>query len=123
VRITITWPSGEATAELRDTPSSRAVWDALPIESRAQTWGDEVYFDIGVDLELEPDAADVVDAGAVCYWPPGSALAIPFGPTPVSHGDECRLASAANVLGALDGDATALATLSSGDVIRVARAG
>ncbi|MPY84107.1 MAG: hypothetical protein GEV00_12480 [Actinophytocola sp.] len=123
MRITITWPSGEAAAELRDTPSSRAVWDALPIESRAQTWGDEVYFDIGVDLELEPDAADVVDAGAVCYWPPGSALAIPFGPTPVSHGDECRLASAANVLGALDGDATALATLSSGDVIRVARAG
>lgn len=123
MHITITWSSGEATAELRDTPSSRAVWEALPIESRVQTWGDEVYFDIGVDLELEPDAADVVDAGAVCYWPPGSALAIPFGPTPVSRGDECRLASAASVLGALDGDVTALATISSGDVIRVARAG
>ncbi|GAA5123672.1 cyclophilin-like fold protein [Haloechinothrix salitolerans] len=122
MRIKITWPSGEVTAELRDTPSSRAVWDALPVESDAQTWGDEVYFDIGIDLELEPDAADVVEAGAVCYWPPGSASAIPYGPTPVSRGGECRLASPATVLGQLTGDARALDTVDSGATIRVARA-
>ncbi|WP_034271419.1 cyclophilin-like fold protein [Haloechinothrix halophila] len=123
MRIKITWPSGEATAELRDTSSARAVWEALPVESRAQTWGDEVYFDIGLDLQLEPDAVEVVDAGAICYWPPGSALAIPFGATPASRGDECRLASAANVLGQLTGDARALATVGGGETIRVERTG
>lgn len=122
MRITITWPAGATTAELRDTPSARAVWDALPFESRAQTWGDEVYFDIGIDLDLEPDATDVVDAGAVCYWPPGNALAIPYGPTPVSRGDECRLASAATVLGQVIGDERAVATVGPGDTVRVERA-
>ncbi|MPY98189.1 MAG: hypothetical protein GEU97_09340 [Actinophytocola sp.] len=122
MRITITWPAGATTAELRDTPSARAVWNALPVESRAQTWGDEVYFDIGIDLDLEPDATDVVDAGAVCYWPPGNALAIPYGPTPVSRGDECRLASAATVLGQVIGDARAVATVGPGDTVRVERA-
>lgn len=78
MRITVTWPAGATTVELRDTPSARAVWDAL---------------------------------------------AIPYGPTPVSRGDECRLASAATVLGQVIGDARAVATVDPGDTVRVERAG
>ncbi|MGH8729985.1 MAG: cyclophilin-like family protein [Burkholderiales bacterium] len=65
--------------------------ETLPYESSANTWGDEVYFNVPVKAKLEADPRQVVDSGTVCFWVEGSSLALPFGPTPVSHGDECRL--------------------------------
>ncbi len=119
MRIKITWPAGEAHAQLEDTPTARKIVAALPIEGRANIWGEEVYFDTGVNADLEPDARQVVDPGTVCFWTDGSALALPYGPTPVSQGDECRLVSEVNILGALEGDARVLASVQSGDAIAV----
>lgn len=122
MRIRITWPrGGRAHARLDDTPTVRRLADALPLTARANTWGDEVYFDTGVDTELEAGARQVVEPGTVCFWVEGQALALPFGPTPVSRGDECRLVTAVNVLGALEEEARVLATVRSGDEIRVER--
>jgi hypothetical protein len=118
-QIRISTSSLELSAELDDTPTARALVAALPRESTARTWGDEVYFDVGVDAALEPGARQVVDPGTVCFWIEGRSLAIPFGPTPISEGDESRLVTRVNVIGRVLGDATVLRGVRDGDRIVV----
>ena len=118
-RIRITWPGGEAIARLDDTPTSRALLAALPITARASTWGEEVYFRTPVHVPLEPDARQVVEPGTVCFWVDGDSLALPFGPTPISRGSECRLASRCNILGRLETPARELALVRDGESIKV----
>ena len=119
--IRVSWSSGELQATLFDTPTAHHLMAALPCASKANTWGEEVYFDVPVHSELEPDARQVVDPGTVCFWVEGGALALPYGPTPISQGSECRLVSEVNVLGRFEGDARALSTVQSGESIRVER--
>src|SRR5579859_3956421 len=119
MQIRIIWPAGTATATLRPTPTSEALRAALPIQSTANTWGKEVYFRTPVSRPVEPDARQVVEPGTVAFWTDGDSLALPFGPTPISRADQCRLASPCNLLRALDGDPEALATVRNGDAIRV----
>ena len=120
MQIRISWPAGNITAALdRDTPTARALTEALPLTSTAHIWGEEVYFDTGVSVSRETDARQIVEPGTVAFWTDGDALALPYGPTPISRGDECRLASPCNVLGSVDGDAGVLATVREGDPVRV----
>ena len=119
MQIRIQWPQGEITATLEDTPTSRALLDALPLESSANTWGDEIYFSVQLSADMEEDAQQVVDPGTVCFWTEGNALAIPFGPTPIAEGDECRLVTACNVLGKVEGDPKTLSSVISGAAISV----
>ncbi|MEV6117526.1 cyclophilin-like fold protein [Streptomyces sp. NPDC052109] len=120
MQIRISWPAGHITATLdAATTTARALAKALPLASSACTWGEEVYFDTGVSVSRETDARQVVKPGTVAFWTDGDALALPYGPTPISQGDECRLASPCNILGNVDGDAGALATVRAGDPIRV----
>ncbi|MER6062073.1 cyclophilin-like fold protein [Streptomyces sp. NPDC001792] len=122
MRIRISWPAGNITATLdADTPTRQTLAKALPLTSSACTWGAEVYFDTGIAVSRETDARQVVEPGTVAFWTDGDALALPYGPTPISRGGECRLASPCNVLGNLDGDARVLATVRNGDPIRVER--
>jgi uncharacterized protein len=118
-RIRITWPEGAASAALADTPTARALVAALPVKAKAQTWGEEVYFEVPVKATLEPGAKQVVEPGTVCFWVEGRALALPWGRTPISAGDESRLVTRCNVLGKIDGDARKLASVRGGDVIAV----
>ncbi|MBN0043249.1 hypothetical protein JS756_03870 [Streptomyces actuosus] len=118
-RIRISWPAGHLTATLDDTPTTRALAGTLPLTSTACTWGEEVYFDTGVSVSRETDARQVVEPGTVAFWTDGDALALPYGPTPISQGDECRLASPCNILGTLDADPRILATVRDGDPVRV----
>ncbi|WP_369234657.1 cyclophilin-like fold protein [Streptomyces sp. R21] len=119
MQIRISWPAGNLTATLDDTPTVRSLARALPLVSTARTWGEEVYFDTGVCAAREDGARQVVEPGTVAFWTDGDALALPYGPTPVSRGDECRLASPCNLLGRLDGDPRRLATVRDGDPVRV----
>ena len=112
--------SGGNAAELYDTPTADLVWDALPITASGSTWGDEIYFRTPVSAE-EQDAVPTVDMGAVAYWPPGQAICLFFGPTPMSVGDEIRPASPVNVFGRIVGDPTVLKAVSSGADVRVER--
>lgn len=118
-QIRISWPAGHLTATLDDTPTTQALAKALPLASTARTWGEEVYFDVGVTVPRETTAQQVVEPGTVAFWTDGDALALPYGPTPISRGDECRLASPCNLLGHLDGDPRLLATVRDGDPVRV----
>ena len=121
-RIRIRAGAVTVSATLDDSPTADAVWDALPITGQVQTWGDEIYFSIPVEAAEAADARATVDKGAVAYWPPGSALCLFWGPTPMSRRDEIRPASAVNVLGAIDGDPTVLGGAPSGAEIVVERA-
>ncbi|WP_336321110.1 cyclophilin-like fold protein [Streptomyces lavendofoliae] len=119
MQIRISWPAGQVTATLDETPTAKALAAVLPITSTAHTWGEEVYFETPASPALEAGARQVVEPGTVAFWTEGDALALPYGPTPISRGEESRLASPCNVLGRIDGDPRALATVRPGDPIRV----
>jgi hypothetical protein len=117
-RIRITAGSVSVTAELNDSRTAEAVWQALPIEARAATWGDEIYFAIPLSLS-EENAQETVALGDLGYWPPGKAFCIFFGPTPASRGGEIRPASPVNVFGRVLGDPALLRAVQPGETVRV----
>ena len=119
MRIRISWDKGEVFGVLADTPTANKLLAALPCSSSANTWGEEVYFSTPVGAVLEADAQQVVPPGTICFWVQGQSLAIPFGPTPISQGNECRLAAKVNLLGKLEGNPRALKSIRDGDKIRV----
>ena len=120
-RIRIAWPKGSLVAALEDTPTTKALVAALPLTARAQTWGEEVYFEIPVEAALERGAKQVVPPGTVCFWVEGSSLALPWGRTPISEGKEPKLVSPCNVLGKIDGEARDFASVRSGDTMTLSR--
>lgn len=121
-RIQITVGTVVLEAELLDTPTATAIWDASPFTSKAQTWGEEVYFSTPVSMEREPDARDVVQPGELAFWVEGDSIAIGFGRTPISRGDEIRLAARTNIWGRALTDVKQLKKVKTGEPIKVERA-
>ncbi len=106
-------------AELNEGPTAQQIWEALPIESTVNTWGDEIYFEIPVVVGQEPDARAEVEVGELGYWPVGRAFCIFFGPTPVSTGERPRAYSPVNILGRVLGDATQFRAVPQGTRVRI----
>jgi hypothetical protein len=104
-----------------DTPTAGKILEALPFESPANVWGDEIYFDIPLSLDPEPDARADVEVGDLAYWPAGPAFCIFWGPTPVSTGDRPRAYSPVNVFGRVIGDAKQFKGVSSGAMVKVTK--
>ena len=122
-RIRFDFGSLALEAELLDTPTAKAIAKALPLQSSALTWGEEVYFNVPVKVVREADARAVVTPGEIAYWPDGPAIAIGFGRTPISKGDECRLASPCNIFAKALSDVKALGKVRAGTKIKVTLVG
>jgi hypothetical protein len=108
-------------AQMLDTPTASEILKALPFESMANLWGDEIYFDIPLRLAQEPEASADVEVGDLAYWPAGPAFCIFFGPTPVSTGDQPRAFSPVNVFGRVLGDARRFENVANGASIKVTK--
>jgi hypothetical protein len=121
--IKITAGTVEVLATLHECATADAIWEKLPVKSTANTWGDEIYFDVPVRAALDDTARELVEKGDLGYWPSGPAFCIFFGPTPMSRGDEIRPASAVNVFGRVSGDLSALKKVKDGSTILVEKAG
>ena len=105
-------------AELNQSQTAQQIWDVLPIEARGNIWGDEIYFSIPVEAEVD-NAQEVVELGELAYWPPGTAFCIFFGPTPMSRGAEIRPASPVNVIGKLIGEPKVFQQVSDGTIVKI----
>ncbi len=119
MRIKIKFDKIEIEAEIYNNKTGKAIYNKLPFESIASTWGDEIYFEIPLHLELDDSAKEVVEKGDLGYWPSGNCFCIFFGPTPASKGDEIRPASAVNVFGKVIGDLSELKKVKEGEEINV----
>lgn len=118
-RLKMTIGSVVITAELFDTPTADAIYGCLPFKSTASLWGEEVYFPTPVSVPREADARDIVEAGELAFWVEGDSIAIGFGPTPISQGNEIRLAAATNIWGLAIEDVRQLGGVRSGAPIIV----
>jgi hypothetical protein len=121
VRIRITAGKVIAEAELNESPTAKAILNALPIEGQANRWGDEIFFEIPVKLAEAPDARQEMAVGELAYWPVGAAFCIFFGRTPVSRNEKPRAYSNVNPVGTLTGDAKVLRTVRDGEAVRIER--
>jgi hypothetical protein len=121
--ITITAGPVSLMAELNENPTAQKIWEALPIEGRANTWGDEIYFEIPVRSSQDLEARAEVEVGELGYWPVGHAFCIFFGPTPASTGERPQAASPVNILGRVQGDATHFRAVADGAPVRLERKG
>lgn len=110
------------SAVLLDTPTARQIEAAMPLEGSANVWGDEIYFDVPIQADLEPDARQEVAVGDLGYWPMGPAFCIFFGPTPVSTGEAPKAYSPVNVFGRVSGDASVFKQVPQGTRVRVEKA-
>ena len=115
--IKITAGQIQVKAELNDSPTAKSIFEVLPIKTRGNRWGGEIYFSIPVEAGLEADSRDVLEAGELGYWPTGNAFCIFFGPTPASEADEIRAASAVNIIGTIKGDLSQLPDIPDGAIV------
>jgi hypothetical protein len=121
-KILITAGSVTVSAELNDSLTALKIWEALPIDAEANTWGDEIYFEIPVKETQAPDARQDVEVGELGYWPVGNAFCIFFGPTPVSTDNRPRAYSPVNPIGRVTDDTALLRTVRQGAPVHIARA-
>ncbi|MBY4678161.1 cyclophilin-like fold protein [Marinobacterium arenosum] len=107
------------SATLENNGTANAIAEALPIEGRANVWGEEIYFDIPLRLDSSDDAIEELAVGELAYWPPGRAFCLFFGPTPASTSEVPRAASPVNPFGRIEGDASALKRVRDGARITI----
>lgn len=119
-QIRIKAGSVTALAELSNTKTADAIWQALPFSGNAHTWGEEIYFAIPLKVELQ-QGQQVVNCGDLGYWPPGSAFCIFFGPTPASRGTEIRAASPVDIFGSIVDNPKVFGAVKDGEKIVVER--
>ena len=117
--IKITTGTTTIKAEVYNTTTAQEIIKSLPIESKVNRWGGEIYFTIPVSVPIEDDSRDALEPGELGYWPTGNAFCIFFGSTPASQGEECRATSNVNVFGKVVGDLSPLWDIEDGTEVMV----
>jgi uncharacterized protein len=120
-KLAIVTGSVELIVQTRDTETARQILAVLPIQARTMTWGEEVYFPVPVNAGREADAKDVIEPGEIAFWIQGHSIAIGFGRTPLSRGNEIRLAASCNIWADALGDVRQLGIIEDGEPIAVTR--
>ncbi len=120
-KIKIIFANFTFQAELNESPTSKKIWEQLPLESQVNTWGEEIYFEIPVSMPQEPDAQEILSVGDLGYWPVGQAFCIFFGPTPVSTDERPRAYSPVNILGRILADCEGLKSIQNQEKVRLER--
>ncbi|MGR3319904.1 MAG: cyclophilin-like family protein [Candidatus Anammoxibacter sp.] len=118
-KIKIAFSSCELEVELLNTPTANEIFRNTPFESEAKTWGEEVYFSTPVHVAKEADARDIVEPGELAFWVEGDSIAIGFGQTPISHGNEIRLAAKTNIWARTTCDVKQLCSVKDGETVKV----
>jgi len=90
-------------AELNDSKIAEEIFKILPIETKGNLWGNEIYFEIGVEMENENPTEDL-EIGDLTYWPEGDSFCIFYGETPVSIDEKPRPASPVTIIGKIKGN-------------------
>ena len=118
-RIKISIGGITVEAELKPTRTAVGIYNALPIESTLNQWGEEFYCNIPGVKDHRETATTTVKVGDVAFWGLGGMLAIFFGRTPMSIGDDPVPADRVNVVGRLVDDPQVLRQVASATVMKV----
>ena len=118
-KIILKFKEKELILNLRDTPTAELIYDALPFSSTVKKWGEEIYFEIPLDIELEENARAVVEFGEIAFWNNGSAIAIGYGKTPVSKRNEIRLISPCNIWADSNFDKSYIAQIRENEIVEI----
>lgn len=106
---------------MRETPTADLIWRRLPVAGRSDRWGDEIALALPLEVDVEEEARQVVERGALGYWCEGQTICIALGPTPISLAGECRLVAPVNVWGRLAEGGEALLGIEPGATLRISR--
>ena len=120
-KIKISFLSISISVDLNNTETANIIWEACPIKSNVNIWGDEIYFDIKINTVKDETAKDIINKGEIAFWVEGSSIAIGFGPTPISQGNEIRLVTHANIIGETNDDLSLLSMVNPGEIVIVER--
>lgn len=120
-KIRITVGSVQLDAELKSTKTAQEVYAALPVEGPVNTWGEEFYCKLAGVKDHRETATNQVKVGDVAFWGAGQVLAIFFGRTPMSMGQDPVPADRVNVIGRILGDASMFRRVMDISTIRIER--
>lgn len=120
-KIRISAKTVSAQANLNENSAADNLWEALPLQGKANLWGDEIYFEVPLQMGEAGDARTEMEVGELAFWPGGIAFCIFFGPTPVSSDDIPIAYSKVNPLGQIEGDSTIFRRVGHGEIIRIER--
>ena len=108
-----------ATLDEKGAPETvQKILKALPIQAGANTWGEEIYFEIPVRMG-EENAVETVSVGDLGYLPEGHCFCNIYGKTPITVSeDRVKPASAVNPIGRIENPA-ALKKHKRGETVRI----
>jgi len=118
VEIIFRFGNLEVKANFNKSNTAQVIAAALPIQSRINRWGDEIYFEIPVKLSPE-NATLELKVGDIGYWPEGACLCLFFGKTPASIDERPRPASEVNIVGTFFASPELLRKVASGTKVQM----
>jgi len=121
MKVVFTAGSASFEGQLNESPAANVIGKKLPLTAEVNTWGDEIYFDIGLTCPRDGQTLKVA-VGDIGYWPQGRCLCVFFGPTPASPGPEPVPASPVVIMGKTTASVELLRSIRDGEEITVSTA-